>query len=106
MNGKNFSTPIEKRKVNCNWVIEDRLVEADVRGIVARNDAAGPILDQLGGYAWGRLVLVPAIIDRLRLLPVEAIVRIGECTAALQALRREADGHGDTVHSYSISRNP
>ena len=60
----------------------DRLVEGNIRRVIARNDAATGVDDELGLYLIRRLFLIPAVVAFLDVLSIKAIGRIGENSPA------------------------
>src|SRR5258708_24954026 len=76
----------------------DRLLEGDVRRIVAADDRAGRFRAHLGGDGIGYFCVVPAVVDRLVDQPGVASRRIGAGATTL-----ERAFHRPTVRIYSWS---
>src|SRR5258708_31982293 len=74
----------------------DRLLEGDVRRIVAADDRAGRFRAHLGGDGIGYFCLVPAVVARLVDQPGGASRRIGPGATTL-----ERAFHRTTVRIYS-----
>ena len=76
----------------------DRLLEPDIRRVVVGDDRARGLRPHFGRDRLGCLLLVPAVIHRLRLSADEARMRIAERAAAFESIHRR------TVHIYSTTR--
>ena len=80
----------------------DRLVEADVRGVVRADDACGAIRLHARRHAIRRLLLEPPIVNRFDTGTVEAARWIRQRAASLECVLSD-DGacHARTVRPYS-----
>src|SRR6266480_4163965 len=85
----------------------NRLLKGNVGRVVGADDRARALGFERRSDAVGFVFEVPAIVDRLELLKIEAPGRIGERSPAGEGMpARDRATHGDTVYIYRSPVKP